>query len=111
MLQITAEASAHLRRVKEERGVDDAAGARFVNSSGRVGLTFVDAPHTGDQVMDASGVPVFVSPEIASTLDGTILDARSKEGQSVLVYRRRTDPPEPSVTSATTARSGDGSRS
>lgn len=89
MLQLTSEATRYLLKVRRERGVDDRAGARFVSKGGRVGLTFALAPVAGDRVLNGAEIKVFVAPEIAETLDESIIDARDEDGQTALIMRKQ----------------------
>jgi len=90
MLQVTPKATRHLIQVRRKRGADPRAGARFVRRGGRVGLTFALAPATGDRVVDAKEIRVYVASEIADALDHAIIDARDDEdGKTALFMRRR----------------------
>lgn len=89
MLQVTPKATHHLIQVRRERGADPRAGARFVSRGARVGLTFALAPATGDRVVDANEIKVYVASEIADALDQAIIDARDEDGQTALFMRRR----------------------
>lgn len=90
MLHLTPEATYHLIKTRQERGVDDRAGARFVSKGGRVGLTFALAPGAGDRVVDGEGIKVYVAADIAGVLDESIIDARDENGHTSLIMRKRT---------------------
>lgn len=44
MIQLTSDANEYQRQVREARGIESTAGARFVRSPGGIGLTFATAP-------------------------------------------------------------------
>jgi hypothetical protein len=89
MLRLTPIAVSHLINVRRERGVDQAAGARFVSHGGRVRLTFETAPREGDSVVKAPDIDVFVASDIADALDRSVIDARREENATILVLRRQ----------------------
>jgi Fe-S cluster assembly iron-binding protein IscA len=89
MLKLTTKAANHLRKVRKERGLDERAGARFVGKGGRVRLTFANAPQKGDKVVKGADIPVYVAPDVADTLDQSIIGARVQEGRTVLIFRRK----------------------
>lgn len=92
MLQLTANALRHLINVRQERGVDNRAGARFVSKDGRVGLTFALAPVDGDRVVDGEAIKVFVAADIATTLDQSVIDARAEDdGKTSLIMRKQAE--------------------
>jgi Fe-S cluster assembly iron-binding protein IscA len=99
MLQLTPEATSHLVRVRRKRGLDDQNGARFFSRGTGVGLTFAAAPEPGDRVIDQKDIAVFVAPEVAEALDGSVIDARIEQGKSVLVLRRQASGGSPGSTS------------
>ena len=90
MLQLTPNAVQHLVKLRQERGVDDRAGVRFVSKEGRVGMTFSLKPMNGDREIDAEAIKVYVAPEIAPTLDESVIDAREEDGKAALVLRKQT---------------------
>ena len=87
MLHVTQEASKHLARVRNERGHGRSAGARFVQSGTGVGLTFAKAPEPGDRVVEADGITLYLSPEVADKLDGGTIDVGAKGGKTALYLR------------------------
>lgn len=98
MLQLTPNAVQHLVRLRNERGLDDRAGVRFVSKEGRVGMTFSMKPVNGDREIDAESIKVYVASEIAPTLDESVIDAREEDGKAALVLRKQTTA-APKVTS------------
>jgi Fe-S cluster assembly iron-binding protein IscA len=92
MLQITSNAARHLIKVRGERGVDARSGVRLVRRGGRVGITFVGTPATGDQVIAGDGINVFIAAEVADVLDDSTLDARDDGGRTALVMRHARPP-------------------
>ncbi len=88
MLQVTPEAAKHLLRLRQERGFLPTTAPRFARGgAARVGVTFVDGPEPDDRVVDGTQIPVYVAADIADALDSSVVDARSKEGKTVLVLR------------------------
>ena len=80
MLKLTKAATAHLLRVRTDRGFDPSAGARFVRGgAGGVGLTFARAPQEGDTVLTGSDFPVYVAEDVAEILDRSIIDETTTE--------------------------------
>jgi hypothetical protein len=69
MLKLTKAATAHLLRVRTERGFGPSAGARLVRGSTGIGLTFARAPQEGDKVLRGSDFPVYVAEDVAEILD------------------------------------------
>lgn len=90
MLQLTPDATTHLRRVRRQRGLDDKSAARFVPRGSGVGLTFASTPEPGDRVIEREDISVFVAPALADALETSVIDAQVEDGKSVLVLRRRT---------------------
>jgi hypothetical protein len=88
MLQVTAEATHHLLRLRQERGFGPAAVPRFARGGGgRVGLTFVSGPEPGDRVVEGPQIPVYVAADISDALESSVIDARSEDGRIALVLR------------------------
>lgn len=88
MLKLTKAATAHLLRVRAERGFDPSAGARFVRGSAGIGLTFARAPQEGDKVLMGSDFPVYVAEDVAEILDRAVIDETTTEDRgSRLVIR------------------------
>lgn len=86
MLQITREATRYLVRARKERGLDAKAGARFVRTSGGVGLTFALEPEHHDRVVEHS-VPIYLDEHLAAALDRSTIDVSTEDGQPRLVVR------------------------
>jgi hypothetical protein len=91
MVQVTSDATRHLLRVREERGFKDSDGARFVRNAGRVGLTFAGSPGADDRVIEAGGIDIYLSPDVAEALKSAVIDARAEDGKTVLVFRATRD--------------------
>ena len=87
MLELTAEATKHLVRVRSERGHGSDYGARFVQTTGGVGLTFSSQPLPGDRVLDGVDIAVYLAPEVADKPDGGTVDVGDKEGRPALYFR------------------------
>jgi iron-sulfur cluster assembly protein len=82
MLAVSDQAAAAIGDILASRELPDEAGVRLttqVDISGNgtpeptVQMEVVDAPESGDQVLDEA--PVFVEPEAAALLDDKLLDA------------------------------------
>jgi Fe-S cluster assembly iron-binding protein IscA len=89
MLQLSEGATKHLIRLRAERGVDPAAGARFVPSGTGVGLAFAPSPESGDQVIEGEEISIYVAPQLAGKLDEAMIDVSAKDGRTGLVLRRK----------------------
>jgi Fe-S cluster assembly iron-binding protein IscA len=82
MLAVTNQAAAAIDDILSSRELPEEAGVRIttqVDLSGngtaepKLQLEVVDAPESGDQVLDEA--PVFVEPEAAAMLEDKLLDA------------------------------------
>lgn len=92
MLQLTTDATNHLRNAGERRDAMGGQVPRFARQSGQVKLGFASTPEPGDKVVEASGMRLFVANDIADKLDAAIIDVRREEdGAEVLVLRRQKD--------------------
>ncbi len=91
MLQLTGNAKDHLLRLRRERGVNERASARLVRKDGTMRLTFVMTPRAGDRLTPTEGIPVYVTPELANTLEHATIDVEEEGDHRVLVLRHRTD--------------------
>ena len=95
MLEITPAASDVVQNLREQRGLPDGCGLRVYantdegeNSQRAVRLGFADEPFAGDQVAEQDGERVFVAPEVADLLDGSILDVDGSGDDAKLVLHR-----------------------
>jgi hypothetical protein len=87
MLRVTSEANDYLRQVREARGFEPTAGARFVRSPGGIGLTFASAPAPGDQILTAKELPLYIPDDLAAALAWAIIDVTRENGNPKLVLR------------------------
>lgn len=87
MLQVTSAANEYLRHVRDAKGIDSKAGARFVRRSGGIGLTFAPAPAPGDQILAGVDLPVYIPDDLAAALATSIVDVRREDGGPRLVLR------------------------
>ena len=87
MLRVTKAASQYIRRVRDANAADPSAGARFVRSAGGIGLTFVNAPAPGDQILPGRNLPLYVPDDLATALASAIIDVKREDGVSELVLR------------------------
>jgi hypothetical protein len=87
MIQLTSDANEYLRQVREARGIESTAGARFVRSPGGIGLTFATAPSPGDQLVRAEDLQLYIPDDLASALASSIIDVSADDGTPRLVLR------------------------
>ena len=87
MIQITRRAALYLEQLRSVRGFSQRAAARLVDRNGRVGLTFAERPERGDQLVPRRGLDIYLEPRVANRLDGSLIDARTKDGRTWLVTR------------------------
>lgn len=78
MITLTTTAADKLEKIMDEKGLADHALRVFVSGGGcsglSYGMTFAEAPETGDQVFEAAGVKVIVDPGSFPYLDGAEID-------------------------------------
>jgi Fe-S cluster assembly iron-binding protein IscA len=87
MIRVTSHANKYLRQVREAKGIESTAGARFVRSPGGIGVTFATAPAPGDQVVGAKDLTLYIPDDLAAALANSIIDVSSENGNSRLVLR------------------------
>lgn len=82
MVTLTENAIGVIRRLTERAGGPTAAGLRFTSGSspGRLSVDVTQEPHDGDEVVDASGVRLFLDGVAARVLDGKVIDASTVDG-------------------------------
>ena len=90
MLQMTTDATKHLRAAGERRDVGERT-PRFAQKAGQVRLGFASSPAPDDTVVEVSGMRVFVAKDIVDRLDGALIDVREDDGKRVLILRRQDD--------------------
>jgi len=94
MLQVTPQAREHLAKVRGERSTK-AASARFVPNAtgGGVSLTFATEPKTGDHIVHADGMEVYVAPAVAGRLDRSVIDiGKGTNGKTALILKAQPKP-------------------
>ena len=79
MVTLTVMATEKVQDFIKEHGVETEAGLRVAGLPGgcsgfQYGLNIEDAPESDDEVLDISGVKVFVDPFSAQYLDGVEID-------------------------------------
>ena len=89
MARITKDATRHLKRLHAEKGLDGEASVRILRRSGRLGMTFSEAPQDGDTRLDQDGVHVYIARELADPLDGSVIDVEMGGERPRLVVRHR----------------------
>ena len=88
MIDITTRAEDLLLRLRESRGRDRTAGARFVTQAGKVRLTFVPAAKPRDRILEGARLPIFIAPELAEAFHEATIDADETDGKRALVVTR-----------------------
>jgi Fe-S cluster assembly iron-binding protein IscA len=93
MLVVTPEATAYVGALLAENDLPATYGLRLSAGSSENGqravqISFTQEPAAGDEVAADGAARVFVAPEIAPVLDGTVLDVESSGNQSRLVLHR-----------------------
>jgi Fe-S cluster assembly iron-binding protein IscA len=83
MVQISQGATEVLSTLRSTEGIPDSYGVRFYSEKDRdggsaVGIAFAQAPATGDEVIVAQELPVFVAAEVAAELGDAVLDVESE---------------------------------
>ena len=77
MVEISQGATEVLTAVRSAKGIPESYGVRFYSETDRegeasVGIAFAQAPATGDAVVAAQELPVFVAPEVAEELGAAV---------------------------------------
>jgi Fe-S cluster assembly iron-binding protein IscA len=91
MLQMTTEAAELIREARDAHGDSEAllrVSARHapINGGRDLLLGFVAEPQPGDEVSESEGIRLCFSDDVASTLDGKVLDvADAPNGRSLVV--------------------------
>ncbi|QRN79354.1 MAG: hypothetical protein JK586_13730 [Nocardiopsis sp. BM-2018] len=89
MLTLSSAAADRIATAREQSGIPDEAHLRIAPAGdqgpGAIGLGFVEAPFSGDQVGDAHGVSFCVAPELADELAAVTLDLDDDGTSMVLV--------------------------
>jgi hypothetical protein len=85
MVEISQGATEVLTAVRSAEGIPDSYGVRFYSETDRdgasaVGIAFAQGPVTGDEVIVAQELPVFIAPEVAQELGEAVLDVEGVEG-------------------------------
>ena len=96
MLQVTSSAASTLAGARARQGLPDDFGVRiFARATATPDMKsayqfgFVEQPQTDDQVTEAEGTRVFVAPEVAPTLENSVLDAEEETGRLVLMPQEK----------------------
>lgn len=86
MLQMTTDATKHLRAAGDRRAVGERT-PRFAQRDGQVKLGFASSPEPEDVVVEASGMRIFVAKDTVDRLDKALIDVREVDEKRVLVLR------------------------
>jgi Fe-S cluster assembly iron-binding protein IscA len=96
MLQVTKSAASRLAGERAQQGLPDHFGVRIFASAtatpdmrSAYQFGFVEEPGAGDQIADAEGTRVFVAPEVADSLEESVLDAEAESGRLILMPQNR----------------------
>jgi len=96
MVMVTPQAARHLAGVRSERGLSRQAGVRFRPQRRGVGITFSRSPEPGDTVIAATGIEIYIAPELSAKLQGSTIDVAEKGGRTDIVLRPpRIEPDRP----------------
>ena len=79
MFQISQGATEVLNTLRSTEGIPDSYGVRFYSEKDHdgvsaVGIAFAQGPATGDEVVVAQELPVYVAADVASELGDAVLD-------------------------------------
>ncbi len=80
MLQVTAQATSQLQRIRDAKGVDPGWIVRIERGPGGLSLSFVSAPGPGDQQVDSDELALYVAAEALPALADRTLDSQSAHG-------------------------------
>lgn len=94
MIAISEEALSVIARVTDHPQLDRRSGVRIAPPSGpggerRLEVHAVNAPGSGDRVLEREGARLYLSPEAADRVAGCELDARTEPGDRVQFVLRR----------------------
>jgi hypothetical protein len=92
MVQISQGATEVLNTLRSTEGIPESYGVRFYSEKDRdgasaVGIAFAQGPATGDEVIVAQELPVFVAADVASELGDAVLDVEGVEGGAAAAPR------------------------
>jgi Fe-S cluster assembly iron-binding protein IscA len=90
MIGITSTAARHLAKRREERGVGTQSGARLAPSPRGISLTYAESPRPGDSTIDTDSIEVYIAPELAGRLEGSVIDVRDTDDGAAFVFTRQT---------------------
>jgi iron-sulfur cluster assembly protein len=86
MLTLTENATDVVKTITQKTTESDAAGIRISQQEAdpaALGLTPVESPQPGDQILEADGARVFLDEAAASALNNEVLDAQVDESGTV----------------------------
>jgi Fe-S cluster assembly iron-binding protein IscA len=86
MLTLTEKATDVVKTITEQTTEGDTAGLRISQQAtdpNSLGLTPVETPQPGDQVVEADGARVYLDPTAAIALSNEVLDAQVDEAGTV----------------------------
>ena len=80
MLQVTAQATSQLQRIRDAKGVDPAWIVRIERGPGGLSLSFVPRPGPGDHQVESEELSLYVAAEAVHALADRTLDSQSSHG-------------------------------
>jgi iron-sulfur cluster assembly protein len=86
MLTLTENATDVVKTITQQTTDNNDAGLRIsrqVDDPTALGLTPVESPQPGDQILEAGGARVFLDEAAAAALDNEVLDAQVDEAGTV----------------------------
>ena len=92
MVEISQGATEVLTAFRSAEGIPESYGVRFYSETDRegeasVGIAFAQGPATGDEVIAAQELPVFIAPEVAQELGEAVLDVEGGPAEPRFVIR------------------------
>jgi hypothetical protein len=88
MIGITSTAVSHIVKRRDERGASRSSSARLTPSSNGIWLSYGDSPEPGDRKIDTSDIEVYVARDLASRLEGRVIDVRETDNGYAWVVKR-----------------------
>jgi Fe-S cluster assembly iron-binding protein IscA len=89
MIGITSTAVRHLAKRRDERGMSAQSGARLAPSPRGISLSYAESPQPGDSRIDTQTIDVYIAPELAGKLEGSVIDVRDTDDGAAFVFKRQ----------------------
>lgn len=96
MLQVSEKAAVALEAIRRNEEIPESHGARLGAARDQSGdlairLHFVEEAEEGDQVAEQAGTEVYIDPELAEPLSGTVMDVQNTEEGLTFVFRTQAE--------------------